>query len=168
MEHPGFEEFYEAEHARLVTSLLLATGNADWARDATDEAFTRALTSWPRVQAMASPAGWTYRVAINVVRRRQRRRSIEQRLLSHRSPPVDVPAPAGEAWLLVAALPERQRLAVVLRFVADLTEAQIATVMGISRSTVSSTLIDARRSLGLALADDPERIDETPTGGRHG
>jgi DNA-directed RNA polymerase specialized sigma24 family protein len=39
--------------------------------------------------------------------------------------------------------------------VADLTEAQIAQAMGISRSTVSSTLADATRSLGHALADRP-------------
>src|SRR6478736_5644154 len=125
-EHLGFEEFYEAEHGRVVTSLLLATGQADTARDAADEAFLRALMAWPRVQQMASPAGWTFRVALNVVRRRERRRSMERRILARKPPPPDVPAPAGEAWALVAELPERQRTAVVLRFVADMTENQIA------------------------------------------
>lgn len=154
--HAGFEAFYAAEHGRLVTTLLLATGDADAARDATDEAFLRALMAWPRVAAMASPAGWIYTVALNVVRRRARRRAMEERLL-RRTPPVsEVPAPAGEAWALVADLPPRQRTAVVLRYVADLTEAEIAAAMGVGRSTVSSTLIDAQRSLGRQLADlDP-------------
>ena len=154
--HDGFEEFYEATHARLVTSMLLVTGDPDVARDATDEAFVRALRAWRRVSGMASPAGWTYRVAINVVRRRARRAALEHRLLARSArPPASVPAPAGEAWAVVADLPPRQRTAVVLRFVADLTEAQIAQAMGISRSTVSSTLADATRSLGHALADRP-------------
>ena len=72
-----------------------------------------------------------------------------------------VPAPAGEAWALVAALPERQRTAVVLRHVADLTEPEIARVMGITRGTVSSTLSDAHRALRAQLADEAE---EPPSG----
>ena len=151
--HAGFDAFYAAEHGRLVTTLLLATGDADAARDATDEAFLRALMAWPRVGAMVSPAGWTYTVALNVVRRRARRRAMEQRLLRRTVAPAVVPAPAGEAWALVADLPHRQREAVVLRYVADLTEAEIAQTMGVSRSTVSSTLIDAKRALGRQLAD---------------
>jgi RNA polymerase sigma factor (sigma-70 family) len=155
--HPGFEAFYEATHPRLVTSLLLVTGDPDVARDATDEAFVRALGAWRRVSAMESPAGWTYRVAINVVRRRARRAGLERRLLARSArPAAAVPAPAGEAWAVVAELPERQRTAVVLRFVADLTESQIAEAMGVSRSTVSSTLADATRSLGQALAEPVE------------
>src|SRR5215212_2978403 len=98
--HAGFEAFYAAEHGRLVTTLLLATGDADAARDATDEAFLRALMAWPRVSAMASPAGWIYTVALNVVRRRARRRAMEERLLRRTPPSSDVPAPAGEAWAL--------------------------------------------------------------------
>ena len=168
--HPGFEDFYQSEHARLVTSLLLVTGDPDAARDATDEAFVRALGAWRRVSAMDSPAGWTYRVALNVARRRARRAGLERRLLARQPPPpAIVAAPAGEAWALVADLPLRQRTAVVLRFVADLTEGQIAQVMGISRSTVSSTLADATRSLGRALSEDPEpAAANEPAGGQHG
>ena len=162
VDQSSFEEFYEAEHGRLVTSVLLATGQADTARDAADEAFLRALMAWPRVSAMASPAGWTYRVALNVARRRERRRTLERTLLARRSPPPDVPAPAGEAWAVVAELPPRQRTAIVLRFVADMTEAQIASVMGITRSTVSSTLADASRTLARSLDEEPE-----PAGGTH-
>ena len=165
VQHDGFEAFYEATHARLVTSMLLVTGDPDVARDATDEAFVRALGAWRRVSGMESPAGWTYRVAINVVRRRARRAALERRLLARSDrPAASVPAPAGEAWAAVADLPPRQRTAVVLRFVADLTEAQIAQAMGISRSTVSSTLADATRSLGHALADPPAGQDAAGPG----
>jgi DNA-directed RNA polymerase specialized sigma24 family protein len=99
--------------------------------------------------------GWCYRVALNVVRARARRRGLEQRLLPRLFLRTNVPAPAGEVWELVQALPARQRIAIVLRYVADLDEREVAEVMGISRGTVASTLSAARRNLGVALdADD--------------
>lgn len=142
-----------ANHGRVFTSLLLATGDFDTARDATDEAFTRAVGSWDRVRAMESPTGWTYRVALNVVRRVHRRRSLEQRLLRRQVVEHVVPGPAGEAWDVVRELPPRQRTVVVLRHVAGLTQVEIADALGLSRSTVASTLDDAHRRLGRLLAD---------------
>ena len=144
------------QHPRLVASLLLVIGDLDVASDAADEAFTRALARWSRVAAMKSPEGWTYRVAINSARRRFRRRELEQRLLRRALPPAAVPAPGEEAWLLVRDLPPRQRTAVVLRHVADLTEADIAGVMGVARSTVSSTLAAAHRTLAGRLSPQSE------------
>ena len=152
-----FEVWYRAEHPRLLAAMVLVTGNVDEAGEVTDEAFARAYERWDRVGAMESPGGWTYRVAVNVARRRGRRRGLEERLLARRRPPADVPAPAGEAWALVAGLPERQRVAVVLRYVADLPEAEIAAVMGVRRGTVADTLSTARRQLGAALV--PEVVD---------
>ena len=53
-------------------------------------------------------------------------------------------------------LPLRQREAVVLRYVADLREREVATVMGISEGAASAALSAARRSLAARLTDDPE------------
>jgi RNA polymerase sigma-70 factor (ECF subfamily) len=69
--------------------------------------------------------------------------------------------PTGEVWDLVRALPERQRVAIVLRYVADLTEPDIAAVMGIARGTVASTLASARDRLGEALTAS-ELEEEVP------
>lgn len=91
-----FEAWYLAHHARMVAALVLTTGNADLARDAVDEAFARALDRWERVSQMESPAGWTYRVALNAARRGERRRSLERRLLTRQFPEAVVPEPAGE------------------------------------------------------------------------
>ena len=153
-EPEDFASWYEREHTRLVTSLLLVAGDADRAAEATDEAFARAYAAWGRVSLMASPRGWTYRVALNVLRRRGRRARLEQTLLSRQPPPGSVPPPAGEAWDAVRCLPPRQRTAIVLRFVADLTEEQVAEIMGVTRSTVSATLAHARHHLALQLGDD--------------
>ena len=67
-----FEAWYLANHARLVAGLLLVSGDLDLTRDAVDEACTRAFSRWDRVRRMESPAGWTFRVALNALRRHQR------------------------------------------------------------------------------------------------
>jgi DNA-directed RNA polymerase specialized sigma24 family protein len=153
VDDPNFEIWYMREHARLVASLTLVCGDGSLAADAADEAFARALSRWARVSAMDSPTGWTYRVGINLVRRQARRRERERSLPSLVAVRPDLPAPAGETWSAVAQLPHRQRLAVVLRYVGDLTEADVATVMGVSRGTVASTLADARKALALAMSE---------------
>lgn len=155
-----FERWYRGEHPRLLASLTLVAGDADLAGEAVDEALARALERWGRVGAMGSPGGWVYTVALHQLRRRQRRRALERRLLRRQPVPAGVPPPAGEAWDAVRRLPERQRTAVVLRYVADLPEAEIAAAMGIARSTVSSTLTSAHRALALALSDPP--LPEVP------
>jgi RNA polymerase sigma-70 factor (ECF subfamily) len=154
-----FERWYRAEHPRLFVTLLALTGDRDLAADAADEAFARALQRWSRVREMDSPEGWTYCVAVNIVRRSGRRRAHEGRLLRRLAPPETVAAPAGEVWDLVRSLSDRQREAVVLRYVADLTEPDIAVVMGVTRGTVASTLADARHALRDALVD-PTPVEE--------
>lgn len=150
----AFESWYRRTYAHVFTTLLAVTGNREVAADATDEAFSRAWRHWERVQGMASPEGWTYRVALNVSRTQARRRRVEQRLLPRLVRRSEVPGPAGEIWELVRELPARQRTAVVLRYVADLDERRIAEVMGVTRGTVASTLASARRALGVTLEPD--------------
>lgn len=149
-----FVSWYSQAHPRVVTSLLLMTGDIDVAHEVADEAFARAFLHWGRVSQMASPTGWTCRVASNVLRRRGRRSQLEAAVLRRRPPVPDVPPPAGEAWEAVGRLPPRQRTTVVLRYVADLTEGEVAAFMGVSRSTVSAALVAARKSLGRMLADE--------------
>ena len=161
-----FEAWYLAHHARMVAALVLTTGNADLARDAVDEAFARALDRWERVSQMESPAGWTYRVALNAARRGERRRSLERRLLTRQFPEAVVPEPAGELWAIVADLPRQQRAVVVLRYVADLTQVEIAQVLGISRSTVASTLVDAHNKLARLIADESPEPSPSSTEAR--
>jgi RNA polymerase sigma-70 factor (ECF subfamily) len=158
-----FEVWYEREHPRLVAALMLATGDADLARDAVDEACLRVLMRWSRVSRMASPGGYAYRIALHEAWRRQRRARVEQRLLRRVAPEPVMPAPAGEAWDLVRDLPPRQRTAIVLRYVADLSEAEIADAMRVTRGTVSSTLVDARRAIAQRLDDE-----QKDSGDRHG
>ena len=93
-----FEHWYLGEHGRLFAALLVLSGDHDLAEEAADEALSRALQHWDRVSAMDSPGGWTYAVAVNVVRRVARRRALERRLLRRLVPAQIAPAPAGEVW----------------------------------------------------------------------
>ena len=153
-EWADFVEWYHVSHPRLSTAMVAIAGDVEVAREVTDEAFARAWQHWARVGSMESSSGWVYSVALNVLRRRQRRARLERQLLLRYRPVVAVPAPAGELWQAVAGLPSRQRTALVLRYVADLDEAEIGRVMGIGRSTVSSTLTAGRRRLGELIAEE--------------
>lgn len=151
--------WYRGAYPRLVTLLAAATGNVELARESADEAVARAFERWERVGQMASPSGWAYRVGLNIVKRRARRHALERRLL-RRVVRDDVPGPSGELWLLVADLPPRQRRAVLLRHVGQLTEPEIAQVMGVARGTVSSTLRSAYQWLAAAMADEEGPLKE--------
>jgi RNA polymerase sigma-70 factor (ECF subfamily) len=164
----GFGLWYEAEHARLLAAMTLASGSVDVGRDVTAEAFARALERWSRVCRMDSPGGWTYRVALNVLRRQQRRERLEHVALRRAGTMTQTTAPAGrdiEIWDAVRTLPERARTAIALRYLGGLTEAEVAEAMGVAVGTVSATLSVARRRLAVALADEPGFVEADSTEG---
>ena len=149
-----FEEFYREVHPRLVSTLAAVSGDRDVAIDSADEAAARALAQWHKVGAMARPDGWVYRVGLNHLRRQVGRRALESALLRRRAPVGHVEGPTGEMWQLVSELSPRQRQAVALRHLGQLTEPEIAVVMGVRRGTVSSTLRAAYANLADSLSDD--------------
>jgi RNA polymerase sigma-70 factor (ECF subfamily) len=154
-----FAEWYREAQPWLLESVLRAVNRRAVAEDALDEAFEKAFARWERVQAMRSPNGWVYRVAVNAARAQLRREVREGERLALATGPLVTPPPGGEAWLLVATLPVRQRTAVVLRHVGGMTEAEVAEAMGVTRSTVSSTLASAYKALAGELG---ERRPPTP------
>jgi RNA polymerase sigma-70 factor (ECF subfamily) len=160
MDDLDFSSWYEQEHPRVLGVLCALSGDLDASRDATDEAFVRAFGRWPRVGRMASPGGWTYRVALNELRRALRGRRRHQAAASFRTAAAPVPETDPELWDLVRRLPERQRIAIVLRYIADLPEQAVAEAMGIRRSTAASTLTQARHRLAewMRAAEQDEEV----------
>jgi RNA polymerase sigma-70 factor (ECF subfamily) len=152
----------------VLAALTVASGRADVAAEATDEAFVRAYERWDRVRRMETPGGWLYRVALNDLRRRVRRQAIERDLLRRRRPETVADAPtslAPHVWDAVRTLPARQRTAVALRYVLDLPEGDVARLMGVTRGAASATLTAARRRLETLLADpDPDPAPGPATG----
>lgn len=152
-----FEDWYGAQHARVLVAVTVLSGDLDTARDVTAEAFARALGHWDRIQTMANPTGWTYTVALNLLRRRRRRSLLHSAFLSGSTPipnsELGFDAVRLDVMRAVQRLPARARTAVVLRYVADLTEAEVAEIMGVAPGTVAATLSNARRKLAVLLAD---------------
>lgn len=161
----GFEDWYRAEHGRVLVAVAVLSNDLETARDVTAEAFARALGRWDRVQAMANPTGWTYTVALNLLRRRRSRSLLLAALLSRSTPipssPIGFDGVRFDVMRAVQRLPARARTAVVLRYVADLTEAEVAEIMNVAPGTVAATLSNARRRLAVLLADYSS-TEETP------
>jgi RNA polymerase sigma factor (sigma-70 family) len=156
-----FTPWYEHEAPGITRALGLVLGDDLLAEEATAEAFAKAFACWDRVRMMTSPAGWVVRVARNEAHDRFRRRRLEARAANRRMRAAHVPPPPephDALWGAVRALPERTRMAVALRYVADLPEADIAAVMGVTRGTVAATLSHARKQLAAVLAEEREEV----------
>jgi RNA polymerase sigma-70 factor (ECF subfamily) len=153
-----FDTWYRTERPKVVASIAAITARPSIAAEAADEAFTRAVERWARVEAMTSPGGWVTRTALNVARRKLRREGQEGRLWRRATAEVPVEAPPpmwpSDLWAALDALTPREREAMVLRHVADLSTKDVATVMGVSQGTVSSTLHSARARLVAELAKE--------------
>jgi RNA polymerase sigma-70 factor (ECF subfamily) len=148
-----FDSWYEEQHPLVLAALTVVSGRPDVAADATDEAFVRTYERWEKVRRMRSPGGWLFRVALNDLRRRCRRQAVERELFRRHPPPPLAPpdAPAPHLWDAVRRLPTRQRTAIALRYVLDLSEPEVARAMGVSRGSASASLAAARRSLEAQL-----------------
>ncbi len=160
---PGdFEDWYRDQHPRLASAILTLSRDPDLSADVADEAFSRALERWPRVSEMASPEGWVYRTAVNLLHRKRRRRQVERRLLRHSTMASPASDPGWDPDLLaaIAGLPERQRLAVALHYIADLSVDDTAEAMGVQPGTVMATVHAARANLHKTLA--PTAEEPTP------
>jgi len=125
------------------------------AEDCAQEATARALARWSRVEDHA--AAWVARVATNLALDRVRKLERQRR---HETRPalVDDPVAANRHDLVAAlrALPARQREAVVLRYIVDLSEHDTAQAMSCAVGTVKSAaargLERLRTTLGPAWA----------------
>lgn len=149
----GFEPWYTATYPRLVTALSLVSGNRQEAEDAAAEACARCLERWGTPDQPRNPSGWTYTVALNLLRRGWRNRRREADHLATIPVPVGLEGrePSLELWRAVAALPERERIAVVLRYVGDLSEREVADAMAVKPGTVATALFRARAKLATQL-----------------
>lgn len=151
-----FEAFYARERRAILAFAAALTGDWAIAEDLCQEAFAAAHARW---RTLHSPGNWVRRVVANRSASRWRRLGREARALTKlaaRPEPVELTHDDHEFWQAVRALPARQAQVVALRYLDDLSIAQIAELLEISEGTVKSSLSHARRNLAAALGLDDE------------
>jgi RNA polymerase sigma factor (sigma-70 family) len=143
---PPFQVLIDA-HADAVHRFLVASAGPGAADDCFQETFIAALRAYPRLRNGSNLRAWLFTIARSKAidyHRATRRAPLpmgelpEQGVAGHADPPN------GDLWAAVAALPEKQRAAVTLRFVADLSHREIGAVMDCSDAA-------ARRSVHEGL-----------------
>ena len=153
----SFEAFFAEQYEPVFRGLSVAFRDHLLAEEAAQEAFTRAYVRWDRVKGMERPAGWVYVVAVRVALKR-RRPGRDQGPASRSGGPSmeDEVVDRLTMQQAIGDLPERQRLALVLRHYGDLPLDEIANAMGCALGTVKSTLHAAHARLQVELDEIPE------------
>ena len=135
----SFEELYAAHapDARRVAFLLV--GDRSVAEDITQEAFVKVLGRFGDLRKPESFKAYLMRTVVSLTKNHFRRRSLERRTPSDRLP-TETTTPERDDDLLdaLARVPERQRVALVLRYCEDLSEQQTADIMQTSTKAVKS------------------------------
>jgi RNA polymerase sigma factor (sigma-70 family) len=151
----SFEAFYEQHFGPVYRSLWISFREPGLAEEAAQEAFARAFSHWRRVEKMDRPVGWVYVVAV----RYGLRRAVPIRAVDLAPPgndPMEQIATGETLRAAIEKLPTRQRLAVTLRYYADLPLAEVAAAMGCAVGTAKSTLHAALARLRVDLDNTRE------------
>jgi RNA polymerase sigma-70 factor (ECF subfamily) len=149
-------ELYRASYRRLVLQLFAFTTDLTEAQDVVQEAFARALARPKELSDVDNPEAWLRTVAINVVRRRWRRRKLMDTILLRERPVAAFveAAPEPDRTDLreaLATLPKVYREVVVLHYLADLPVDEVASLLEVPPGTVKSRLSRARAALAAHL-----------------
>lgn len=137
----GFDAFYTTGWSEVYKAVAVVIRDRDLAREAVDEAMTRAYQSWAKVSTMENPRGWVYRVAVNWAKSRLRRRS-KAMSLSLPTPDSAAEPEIPDPGLVnaVRGLPPNQRDVILARYVFDMSQEAIAEAFGTKTGTVKSRL----------------------------
>ena len=163
-----FERFVEASADRLLRAASLITWDVAEAEDLVQECLLRVARRWPRVRKMDHPTAYARTVLVHLAldegKHRTRRRA---ELAEAAAVPLDQHQDDAAIHVLgrveasadlmqaLAALPPRQRVALVLRYFEDLSEADTAEAMGCSVGTVKSTTSRALERLRTLVEVPP-------------
>jgi RNA polymerase sigma-70 factor (sigma-E family) len=163
-----FEEFVTSSADDLLRTAYLVVWDLTAAEDLVQECLFRTARRWPRVRSMDHPKAYARRVLVNLALDGAGRRHRHRSELDLRDrPPVDDrhdEAAAGAIRMVettsdlidaLGVLAPRQRAVLVLRYFEDLSESQVAEILGCSVGTVKSTTSRALDRLRHALLPAP-------------
>ena len=154
MDHPDvwsqIESLYRAHFPQFVRVARAITGDRESALEAVQEGFADALRNATQWAGRGPLEGWVWRCVINRARKARLRATP---LPDEHETNGWVSDPDAELRTHLAALPERQRLVVFLRYFADLEYREIGAALGIETGTVSATLHAAHTNLRTAFEE---------------
>ncbi len=141
-----YDESFAALHARAYRTAFRILGEREEAMDAAQETLARAYARWSKVRDYAEP--WVCRVAANLALDVVRRRARQLPRIQETGEPAYLDERV-DLQRALRGLPRRQREVVVLRYVADFPEADVAAALGVS---VGSVKTHASRGLAALRA----------------
>ncbi|GAA0739055.1 RNA polymerase sigma factor [Dactylosporangium roseum] len=147
-------EVYHACYRRLVTQLYAFTADLTEAQDVVQEAFARAVARPGGFTGIDNPEAWLRTVALNVVRRRWRRRKVLDLILLRERATLTQTGPEPDRTDLTQALdaiPRNYREVIVLHYYADLSVDEISAALSVPSGTVKSRLARGRAALAALL-----------------
>ena len=154
----AFEAFLQERYGKVVSAVRLIVREQATAEDIAQEAFARAFIHWAKLWPDGNPVGWVHRVATNLALSLKTRAGREIRALQRLGKRTSLESPAPDAYpelhAAVASLPSRQRAAVALYYVLDLSVEDCAKALKCKEGTVKSLLFNAREGLRKTLGED--------------
>jgi RNA polymerase sigma-70 factor (ECF subfamily) len=152
------EELYRRRQGAFQVMLASVTGNVDSARDVVQEAFARALQKQDGFRGDGSLEAWVWRIAFRVAVGS----TGSHELAIEEVPDVEFVDEALDPTLAAAVqkLPPQRRMAIFLRYFADLSYGEIGETLGIAEGTVAATLSQAHQQIRTALATSEVSANE--------
>ncbi|MGZ4659565.1 MAG: SigE family RNA polymerase sigma factor [Blastococcus sp.] len=166
-----FTDFVANHGARLLRTACLVTGDPHLGEDLVQSALAKAFGSWAKVRRADHPLAYVRRLMINTHLSWLRRLTNTERVLET-FPDVgsgdlqSTHADGDELRRALLTLSPRVRTAVVLRYFDDLSEADTATLMGCSRSTVNNHVTRGLAALRALLAPATDDLTSTARSAR--
>lgn len=156
-----FEQYMAARQPALLRTAYLLTGDQHSAEDLVQTSLAKLYLSWDKVQRRELVDGYVRRIMVNehnsLWRRAWKRKEFATDTIPDHTGVEDRPdhGERSALWDFVQTLPRKQRAVVVLRYYEDLSEAEVADILGISVGTVKS-------QSSRALAALRERVHTQP------
>lgn len=148
------EQVYRLRYPQFLRVATAITGGEDAGHDAVQEGFAAALRHRSAYRGDGSLEAWVWRAVVNAARKARTKHS-KTVAMTESPTAANGGALADESGIRtwIAALPERQRLVVFLRYYADLDYRSIANALDVEVGTVSATLSAAHAALRRHLRE---------------
>jgi RNA polymerase sigma-70 factor (ECF subfamily) len=166
------EAIFGRHHTEIYAYLLRMLRDPELAADLTQDAFIKAYRNYETLEKPENARAWLYQIAHRVALDEIRRRKIIRFLPWTGESPGSAPSAerlvmdahlSGDLQRALARIPERQRAALLLAELHDLTGLELAAALGVSHVAARALLTRARESLRQALATERAAAAATPS-----